>query len=209
MTNQKCLGGCTKVAKVAGVATADERIGENLQALRGSMSQAALAAQMKKRGWRWSQPTVAAVEKGERPLKLAEAEHLVEILGLAEIEELTERPFRTLADNAWGRMVRASDALRLAAVEFWESQRHLAALADESAAWANDDDVKIWTLWLLSDEADPVHIVETTSPRVPILPETVDANPDFAATHWWTRKLALGPYGEHSRRSPSSRNQQG
>lgn len=45
------------------------------------MSQSALASAMRGRGWKWSQPTVAAIEKGERALKVAEVEDLVAILG--------------------------------------------------------------------------------------------------------------------------------
>lgn len=44
------------------------------------MSQQALADLMRARGWKWSQATVWAVEKGERPLRLAEATDLAELL---------------------------------------------------------------------------------------------------------------------------------
>lgn len=60
---------------------ADLRIGANVNMLRGDMSQAALASAMREMGWKWTQPTVAAIEKGERPLKLAEAVQLSQILG--------------------------------------------------------------------------------------------------------------------------------
>lgn len=59
----------------------DEQIGRNVQKLRGEMSQTALADLMRERGFKWSQATVWAVEKGERPLRLAEAEALKDAFG--------------------------------------------------------------------------------------------------------------------------------
>ena len=62
------------------MAVSDEQIGKNLARLRGDMTQKELAAAMKARGCRWSQTTVWSVENGERPLRLAEAEDLRDIL---------------------------------------------------------------------------------------------------------------------------------
>lgn len=59
----------------------DVIIGANVVAHRGTMSQKVVAAQMKAKGWKWSQSTVWSVEAGERPLRLAEARDLAEILG--------------------------------------------------------------------------------------------------------------------------------
>lgn len=55
--------------------TADERIGQRVAALRtdAAQSQASLAADMSRHGFKWSQATVWAVESGRRPLRLAEA----------------------------------------------------------------------------------------------------------------------------------------
>ncbi len=44
------------------------------------MTQIDLADQMAERGFPWSQPTVARVERGRRPLSLAEAHALMDIL---------------------------------------------------------------------------------------------------------------------------------
>lgn len=63
------------------MADLDVLIGENLSRFRGEMSQADLAKQMKSLGFKWSQATVWAVEKGERPLRLSEAAELGTILG--------------------------------------------------------------------------------------------------------------------------------
>lgn len=58
----------------------DKRIGDNLKRLRGDKSQDDIALAMKERGFKWSQATVWNVERGERPLRLAEARVLVEVL---------------------------------------------------------------------------------------------------------------------------------
>jgi transcriptional regulator with XRE-family HTH domain len=64
------------------MATSDEQIGRNVARLRGEMSQKELASKMRARGWKWSQATLWAVEKGERPLRLTESEDLAEVLGV-------------------------------------------------------------------------------------------------------------------------------
>lgn len=68
----------------------DVRIGERLQQLRGDMSQAALAASMAERHHKWSQATVWSVETAKRPLRLAEAEDVAEILGVG-VADLLQR----------------------------------------------------------------------------------------------------------------------
>lgn len=67
----------------------DERIGQALASLRGGRSQKALAKEMRDRGWKWSQTTVWSVERGARPLKLAEAQSLAAIFG-TEISSLLD-----------------------------------------------------------------------------------------------------------------------
>lgn len=62
------------------MSVSDEQIGRNLTRARGEMSQKELADRMREYGWKWSQATVWSVEKGERPLRLAEAEDLASIL---------------------------------------------------------------------------------------------------------------------------------
>ncbi|WP_137771861.1 helix-turn-helix transcriptional regulator [Microbacterium sp. O] len=55
----------------ADVATARERAG---------LSQKELAAAVTDRGFKWAQATVSQIEKGERPLRLSEADHLAELI---------------------------------------------------------------------------------------------------------------------------------
>ena len=59
----------------------DALIGRNVTRLRGDRPQKDLADAMRERGHKWSQATVWSVEKGERPLRLTEADDLVEVLG--------------------------------------------------------------------------------------------------------------------------------
>lgn len=60
----------------------DAEIGRNVTRLRGGGSQKDLADAMRKKGFRWSQATVWAVEKGERPLRLTEADALGQVFGI-------------------------------------------------------------------------------------------------------------------------------
>ncbi len=72
----------------------DAEIGTNLTRIRGSRSQKDVADAMRDRGFKWSQATVWSVEKGERPLRLTEAQALGSVLRvnhdllLAQPEEL-------------------------------------------------------------------------------------------------------------------------
>lgn len=65
----------------------DQRIGEAVIALRADRTQQAVADDMRERGWKWSQATVWSVEKGERPLRLAEAGDLAALFGV-RLEDL-------------------------------------------------------------------------------------------------------------------------
>lgn len=47
---------------------------------KAGMSQKELAAAMTDRGFKWSQATISQIEKGERPLRLSEADHLAELI---------------------------------------------------------------------------------------------------------------------------------
>ncbi|WP_433721096.1 helix-turn-helix domain-containing protein [Microbacterium laevaniformans] len=69
----------------------DELIGTNLARLRQGMSQTELAKHMRERGHKWTQPTVVAIEKGERPLRMSEAVDASEALG-ADLYDLVKYP---------------------------------------------------------------------------------------------------------------------
>ena len=103
-------------------------VGKNLAVLRGDMPQAALAAKMRELGWKWSQATVWAVEKGDRPLRVAEAQDVLALLGYRGIDFtlLRATPLADLrvavrrAQEAWETVVRAI-------VEFRDEQMQLSS----------------------------------------------------------------------------------
>jgi hypothetical protein len=160
------------------------------------MSQAALAAAMRAAGFKWSQPTVAAVEKGERGLKLAEAERLIEVLGLEQLEDLVERPADAVLSAALGRMESASHDLELAALEYWDAQFSLANVLDELKARGHDVDEEHMGRWI---DADPrVDVIDVAPPIAPVTPRAAHAMPGAGE---WIRRLADGPYGKHSERT--------
>lgn len=61
----------------------DEQNGADVTAARGraGLSQKELAAQMSALGFPWTQASVSQIEKGERPLRLTESDHLAELIG--------------------------------------------------------------------------------------------------------------------------------
>lgn len=60
-------------------------VGNEVRAAReaASVSQTTLAAEMRSRGWKWSQVTVYSIEMGDRPLRWLEAKDLHELIGFA------------------------------------------------------------------------------------------------------------------------------
>lgn len=79
--------------------TFDELVGENVERLRGDMSQGALAKIMKELGHPWVQSTVSAIESGKRPLKLSEAESMSKALGV-DLSELVVSSDAAAVQNA-------------------------------------------------------------------------------------------------------------
>ena len=104
----------------------DRHIGQTMAILRGDKTQQAVADDMRQRGWRWSQATVWSVEKGDRPLRLAEAEDLAAVLGTASVHAFLTEPvgahiqqgvrrvtnaYRAIVDSVW-ECLDAQDALK-------------------------------------------------------------------------------------------------
>lgn len=111
------------------MAESDEQIGRNVQTLRGDMTQKELADAMKARGYKWSQPTVVAIEKGERPLRLTEARDLAEILNsnvlimtMPEVQLGLVQDFRAISA--------VMEEIESAARDLFAKQRRLAIAAD-------------------------------------------------------------------------------
>lgn len=102
----------------------DQAIGKRVKSARGKTAQTAVAAEMKELGHKWSQATVWAIEKGDRALKLAEAQDLAMILGVS-ITDLIEDESDTFT-WIWGEIAaahRSQDDLMNALVE-WSARRH-------------------------------------------------------------------------------------
>ncbi|RPE75622.1 hypothetical protein EDF28_3567 [Curtobacterium sp. PhB137] len=103
----------------------DEQIGKNFTRLRGDLSQKEVAELMRARGFRWSQATVWSIEKGERPLRLSEAQAVVEVLG-QPFFDLTADDGEAVVD-AWMRECsNASKALEAAVDRFEQARMQLA-----------------------------------------------------------------------------------
>lgn len=135
-----------------GVPAADDAvIGQKIARLRGGMSQAQLAELMRDQfGWRWSQATVWAIEKGERPLRFAEAQDLVNVLGAAldyplDLLDLTAEPSTTGLLLALAMIGHADTRLHLALREYGEAAKDLSAAAE--AAPLTDQDRKTVDWW--------------------------------------------------------------
>jgi len=121
--------------------TKDEEIGRNVAQRRGNRSQQEIADAMRLRGWKWSQATVWSVEKGERPLRLAEASDLAELLGV-RADSFTENRYQSSVTSAFLSALSAEERLQAAMEEYLLAQRVLAAIAgEESEQTALSEDV--------------------------------------------------------------------
>src|SRR5688572_30629402 len=103
----------------------DETIGANIQRFRGSISQKEMAARMRDAGWKWSQATVWSVEKGERPLRLAEAVDLGDILQVPFVALLLSDRGNAV-DRAMNDFVDAGHELGSTIKKFYVTQAALA-----------------------------------------------------------------------------------
>jgi hypothetical protein len=117
---------------------ADERdihIGKNLASRRGVRSQQALARAMRNRGWKWSQATASAIEKGERPLKLAEAIDLADELHV-RLDDLIQQPEHATATREISYRARevtfSAGRTVKALVEFERERRALQAAIEDA-----------------------------------------------------------------------------
>src|SRR5688500_1134787 len=118
---------------LSGMENKDELIGRNVARLRGEMPQSELAKAMRERGYKWSQATVWSVEKGERPLRLAEAETLSEILGRKTVAGAAEFLASTAEMSLVATLERVAAAnknFRQAMSAYFDALDELAGTAD-------------------------------------------------------------------------------
>lgn len=107
---------------------ADQRIGKRLGELRGSRSQAQVAAAMAEHGHSWSQSTVWSVESGRRPLRLAEAESVAQVLEVPVDALLAATDFeQALFDlgHAAGVVAACGDRIAASVLDFAEAKVRL------------------------------------------------------------------------------------
>lgn len=95
----------------------DRHIGQTMSILRGDKTQQSVADEMRQRGWRWSQATVWSVEKGERALRLAEADDLAAVLGTVSVHAFLTEP---LGAHIQQGVRRVTNAYRAIVESVWE-----------------------------------------------------------------------------------------
>lgn len=114
--------------------TRDQLIGANLAKLRGDRSQQWLADAMREAGFDWAQATVWSIEKGKRPIRLAEGEAAARTLGV-EVTDLLRVP---VALEFFDAKVRFEDAQRVLFESAAEFEVRLGELAHRADAWIDD-----------------------------------------------------------------------
>lgn len=140
----------------------DVAIGQNLTRLRGDKTQQDVAAAMRAAGYKWSQATVWAVEKGERPLRLSEAEALSKALGASVLSMLIpSKESEALQDlhEALARLMDADLRLGEAAADYLHGQVWIKVLLGEAekAGVTRSEDPSVIERWsALKQRADSV-----------------------------------------------------
>lgn len=132
-------------------------IGKRLASLRGDVSQKDLADRMRERGHKWSQATVWAIERGDRPLKLTEAIDVTEALGTT-YARLTNSEMGHVAETALQDMASAAadigDGLQRFA--FYRSQAIVAAMLLSRNGEADGETAKRCREYIAKTPADLV-----------------------------------------------------
>lgn len=102
----------------------DVQIGKNLAEARGEMTQQALGAAMRERGFKWSQATVWSVEKGDRQLRLSEALALTRILRVP-LWSLAHGGFEGVLAEALKRVESTGETWAEVTLEYFDALREL------------------------------------------------------------------------------------
>lgn len=113
----------------------DEQIGRNIARFRGTVSQKQIASEMRALGWKWSQATMWSLEKGERPLRLAESEDLARVLRVPVTDLLQETDLDADVASKTTAMFATASALLDSAHQYTAARRvlrHLLASAPNS-----------------------------------------------------------------------------
>lgn len=148
--------------------TTDEQIGKNLAALRGDMSQKDLAELMRARGWKWSQATVWSIEKGDRPIRLAEAQEVATILNIQERDLLVSAEAAVVAVSS--RSVGRAYSELIQAAERYEAARNgLAGLLDNIPEDDWNDELEKYGSWVGLGSAEAIVRWRQHDDRIPPL----------------------------------------
>ena len=141
------------------MAEEDELIGRNVARYREPRSQADVAKAMRDRGWKWAQNTVSAVEQGERPLRLAEAIDLANILEVRNATVFARESNLVSFDmNALAAQVAHATLMR-ALKTYKRAQLNLAVSGDElisAGIMPTNEVVDAMESWLTMSAADSV-----------------------------------------------------
>lgn len=105
----------------------DAAIGRNVARLRGAKTQQEIADAMRGAGFKWSQATMWSVEKGERPVRLAEAQVLAGVFDCS-LERLLASDVDSDVAEVVGRIERDSGRLLDLARRIGTSRVELAKL---------------------------------------------------------------------------------
>lgn len=170
--------------------TFDEAVGRNIQELRKArgMSQAALARALEERGLPFRQQTIVKVEKGQRPLRLIEAEEIsmaleVDIRALVDIEDEPRFDRLAMVIRQTTAVNEAWTALEDQAIAMYDAQSTLARTL--MFFRSNPDHVEDAPVGVLGDAetalaVDPIEVVRAVPAKLAARYATREAESDSA-----------------------------
>jgi hypothetical protein len=148
----------------------DTAIGENLTRLRGETTQQEVADAMRMAGYKWSQATVWAVEKGDRPLRLAEAADLAKIFH-RDVASLVMLPVEAAMNEHIMESFRSAsesmDAIRRATEQFQRDKESIrSALELAAQAITNGSVPADFGTTLAEQEKRAAHILKLSAAKL-------------------------------------------
>jgi hypothetical protein len=152
----------------------DVIVGQNLAKLRGDRTQQDIAEAMRDAGYKWSQATVWSVEKGERPIRLSEAESLAGIL-------------KCTID----RMLLPDQDAELVS-RLWKSDHELFGAGRELAKAVRDYEDRWWQLRFVVDEMTQrmPEMASTMKPNITLKMQEAERKLRAGADHVVRQELA-------------------
>jgi transcriptional regulator with XRE-family HTH domain len=167
----------------------DERAGRLIQEIRQSegLTQADVAQAMAERGFPMHQQTILKIEKGLRPLRLAEALALAEVLKM-DLGLFSEEPLdETL--SRWANDIQEAELRAIGALEEWVRE---VRVARESLMMLSESGVDLEELSLgeeLNFALDPVETVRRVAHMLVIAEERLQRDPTGGDPEGWIARL--------------------